>query len=73
MRDVRVLPVANAHRKSLAQRSIFASAAHALVVRVRREEEQPVKDGLLRLVAMGVEGAEDCVYPGHGKGSTDPG
>lgn len=33
------------------------------------EEEPVVKDGLLRLVAMGVESAKGCIHRGHGKGS----
>lgn len=32
------------------------------------EEEQVVKEGLLRLVAMGVEVARCCVWGGHGRG-----
>lgn len=36
------------------------------------EEEPVVKDGLLRLVAMGMEGVKCCIHRGHGKGSRDP-
>lgn len=64
MLDVRIMPVANAHRKPLAERSIFAGAAHSLVVQVTarragRERGLPRAGGHVRGMFWGAAPTRD--------------
>ena len=55
MLDVRVIPVANAHCKPVACRNIFTGTGTPSLFVLIEEEQQELKMGLPRFVAMGVQ------------------